>query len=366
MSDMPRFCVPLVNPCPDAARLIRCIMGEETPEKPPTIEYMIDIPIVRAIATDMLGREWVTPQPDDRATQTKFWDNIIDVWYRMGYDAIMLELPLPFYKRDLLIEDTAPNTAGDRAWADEHHGAIASWVDFEAYDWPEVKDFDFFPFEYVASHLPDGMGLIPAHAGGIFEWVTWIMSYEGLSFAIYDDLGLAEAVVEKVGTLQEQFFIHLFDINNVVAVWPGDDMGFRSGTMISPDLLRRYFLPWHRRWAEMAHAKSLPYIFHSCGNLEAITQDLIDDVGIDAKHSFEDMIMPAPEFQRRYGDTVATLGGVDMHVLSSADPKDLRQYVRNLIENCAPMGRFAVGAGNSVANYVPIENYLTMIDEALR
>ena len=116
----------------------------------------------------------------------------------------------------------------------------------------------------------------------------------------------------------------------------------------------------------MAHAKSLPYIFHSCGNLEAITQDLIDDVGIDAKHSFEDMIMPAPEFQRRYGDTVATLGGVDMHVLSSADPKDLRRYVRNLIENCAPMGRFAVGAGNSVANYVPIENYLTMIDEALR
>lgn len=363
---MPRFRVPLVNPCPDAASLVRCIMGEEKPEKPPTIEYMIDLPIVRTIATDMLGREWLARQPDDKASEAKYWDNIIHVWYRLGYDAMMLELPLPFYKRDLLIDDTARNTDGDRAWADEHHGAIASWADFEAYDWPKVEDFDFFPFEYVASHLPDGMGLMPAHAGGIFEWVTWIMSYAGLSFAIYDNPELLEAVVERVGTLQEQFFTHLLDLDNVVAVWPGDDMGFRSGTMISPELLCRYFLPWHRRWAEMAHAKGLPYILHSCGNLEAITEDLIEDVGIDAKHSFEDVIMPAPVFQRCYGDSVATLGGVDMHVLSSAESEDLRQYVRNLIDACAPLGRFAVGAGNSVANYVPIENYLTMIDEALQ
>jgi uroporphyrinogen decarboxylase len=363
---MPRYRVPLDNPTPDAARLIRCIRGQETPEKPPAIEYMIDPPIVRKIATDMLGRQWVTPQSDDRAAQAKYWDNVIQVWYRMGYDVIMLELPLPFHKRDLLIDDTACNTNSDRAWADEHQGTIASWADFEAYDWPKVEDFDFFPFEYVASHLPDGMGLMPAHAGGIFEWVTWIMSYAGLSYALYDSLELVEAVALRVGTLQEQFFTQLLDFDNIVAVWPGDDMGFRNGTMISPDLLRHYFLPWHRRWAEMAHAKGLPYVLHSCGDLEAIMKDLIEDVGIDAKHSFEDVIMPAPEFQRRYGNRVAALGGVDMHVLSSAEPEDLRQYVRNLIDNCAPMGRFAVGAGNSVANYVPVENYLTMIDEALR
>ena len=42
---------------------------------------------------------------------------------------------------------------------------------------------DFFPFEYISAHLPDGMGLITCHAGGIYEHLSWIMSYEGLCIA---------------------------------------------------------------------------------------------------------------------------------------------------------------------------------------
>ena len=42
----------------------------------------------------------------------------------------------------------------------------------------------------------------------------------------------------------------------------------------------------------MAHDAGKPFILHSCGNLEAVYPDLIDDVGIDAKHSNEDTIAP--------------------------------------------------------------------------
>ena len=122
---------------------------------------------------------------------------------------------------------------------------------------------------------------------------------------------------------------------------------------------------WHRRFAEMAHERGLPYFLHSCGNVEAVMTDLIEGVGIDGKHSFEDAIIPAPEFQRRYGDRIATLGGVDMHILSHAEPDELREYVRSLIDACAPAARFAIGSGNSIPSYVPVENYLTMLDEAL-
>ena len=40
--------------------------------------------------------------------------------------------------------------------------------------------------------------------------------------------------------------------------------------------------------------------------------------------------------------------------------------MRELIDDCAPGGRFAVGSGNSIPDYIPVENYLTMMDEALR
>ncbi|GAF91939.1 unnamed protein product, partial [marine sediment metagenome] len=152
----------------------------------------------------------------------------------------------------------------------------------------------------------------------------------------------------------------------LIAVFPGDDMGFRSGTLLSPDDLRKYIVPWHRKFAEMTHAAALPYFLHSCGDLGEVMDDFINDVGIDAKHSFEDAITPAGEAKRRWGGRIGILGGVDVDVLTRRTPRQIRAYVRKLIDQCAPGGRFAVGSGNSIPDYVPVENYMTMIDEALR
>jgi len=44
----------------------------------------------------------------------------------------------------------------------------------------------------------------------------------------------------------------------------------------------------------------------------------------------------------------------------------VRAEARRLIEVCHPRGRFAVGSGNSIPSYIPVENYLAMLDEAQR
>ena len=189
---------------------------------------------------------------------------------------------------------------------------------------------------------------------------------QGLSMLLYDNPELVRAAVHLIGNLMVRFYEHILEIPNICAIFPGDDMGFKTSTIISPRHLRKYILPWHRKFAQMAHAKSLPYFLHSCGNLEEIMGLLIKDVKIDGKHSFEDAIMSAANFKCKYGDKIAVLGGVDMDYLARHSPREVRHYVRKLIDECAPGGRFAVGTGNSVANYIPAENYLTMLDEALR
>jgi uroporphyrinogen decarboxylase len=94
--------------------------------------------------------------------------------------------------------------------------------------------------------------------------------------------------------------------------------------------------------------------------------DLIDGVGIDAKHSFQEGVSPISESKERWGGRIALLGGVDVNKLASFPPQELRRYVRRVIDTGSPGGRFAVGAGNSIPSYIPVENYLTMLDEALR
>jgi hypothetical protein len=97
-------------------------------------------------------------------------------------------------------------------------------------------------------------------------------------------------------------------LDRLAVVWPGDDMGFRTGTLIRPEQLRTYVLPWHKRFAAIAYEAGRPYFLHSCGNIVSIMDDLIDDVKIDAKHSFEDAILPVAEFQARYGRRIGVLG----------------------------------------------------------
>jgi uroporphyrinogen decarboxylase len=57
------------------------------------------------------------------------------------------------------------------------------------------------------------------------------------------------------------------------------------------------------------------------------------------------------------------MGGFDMNKLCRSSEKDVRKHTRMLIERCAPGGGWALGTGNSVANYVPVKNFLAMVEE---
>jgi uroporphyrinogen decarboxylase len=354
--------LPLAHPHPDAARFVRVLMGQEVSARPPLVEYLIDDMVRRPIVTELLGRQWVDPADCER--RTAYWDNFTALWYRLGYDYVRYEAALPLPNSEVLAHDTAPGASGERHWRDMHHGTLSSWADFEAFPWPRVEEFDFADYEYLNSHLPDGMGLIVSHAGGMYEHLSAIFSYEKLCYALFDQPDLVQAVCQRLGEMMERFYRQLLDLDRVIVLWPGDDMGFRSGTLIGPDDLRRYTLPWHKRFAAMAHKRGLPYFLHSCGNLKAILPDLIDDVRIDGKHSYEDAIMPVGEFQKLYGSRIAVLGGIDVDVLTRRSPQEVRAKVRATIEECNPRGRYAIGSGNSIPSYIPPANLLAMLDEA--
>ncbi len=79
-------------------------------------------------------------------------------------------------------------------------------------------------------------------------------------------------------------------------------------------------------------------VFHSCGNMYKLMDDLIDDVGIDSKHSFEDKILPVEEAYRRWGDRIAILGGVDMDLLGRGTEEAVRARTREILDACGVNG----------------------------
>ncbi len=262
-------------------------------------------------------------------------------------------------------DDTAELRHDERKWVDEKAGMITNWEEFRRLSLASPRGRRFHSGGTNGPGLPEGMGILGA-ISGIYEPLSWLMGYETLALALYDQPDLVGAICSRLREIILPAARALVEMDRVIGLWMGDDMGFKTGTLISPRHLRQYVLPIQREVAAIAHGKGMPFVLHSCGNLEGIMDDLIDDVGIDAKHSFEDVIVSVEGFVAQYGSRVGTIGGVDIDLLAAGTEAQVRRRTRQILEACAPSGGYVLGSGNSIANYVPLDRFLAMLDEGHR
>ena len=92
---------------------------------------------------------------------------------------------------------------------------------------------------------------------------------------------------------------------------------------------------------------------------------IIDDIGYDGKHSYEDAIQTVEEAYEEYGSRIAILGGIDLDYVCRSTPQEVYSRSKAMLEQTSDRGGYALGTGNSVPEYVPFENYYAMISAAL-
>jgi uroporphyrinogen decarboxylase len=349
------------NVTPDGEGLLANLRREGTPRRAHLLELFLDEEVKAAIC-GQFGLADGLRRDDPFFTQKR---EIASQRF-LGYDYVLAQLPVWWLARNpLKTKDTAElPREGGRAYMDEHRGPIMSWEDFEKYSWPDPAAASSAVLEWYEKNLPDDMCLISDSYAYVFEFLFALMGYEPLCFALAEQRDLVAAIAGKIREIVRGTMQRLGQFKRIRAVWGMDDMGFRTGTLISPADLREFVLPVHKMAAEMAHVNGWLYLLHSCGNLREIMPDLIDDVKIDAKHSFEDTIERVTDAKRAYGDRIALLGGIDIDFLCRGDERAIRRRVRQTLDVCLPSGGYCLGSGNSIANYVPLDNYLAMIDEA--
>jgi uroporphyrinogen decarboxylase len=241
---------------------------------------------------------------------------------------------------------------------DDH--PIKDWKSFESFAWPAAGSVSFREFEDIVPLLPDGMKII-GQTGGIFEILHQLIGYEDMCLMFYDDPDLMRAILAKVMILYLEMYKGMAAIPEVGAIVLSDDLGFKTQPLVSAALLREYIFPCYKQLAAIIHGAGKPVILHSCGQIYGLMDDLIDDVGIDAKHSYEDAILPVEEAYRLYGKRVAILGGLDLDMLVRGTQEEIRTRTANLVTQLGYKGGYALGTGNSVATYVPLESYLNML-----
>lgn len=342
---------------PDYRRLL-AVLRREVTDRVPFVELYAD-PYVGLAA---LG-DWPQTDPLPQGGNA-FLDAHIRAQYYLGYDYLVADIPYSF--PGLLRHDTLDPAGTKRNFIDVEHVPIPDRLAFARYLWPTPDMVDFSALDYLAAHLPDGMRVMACLGGGPLETAMWMMGPERFCTTIYDDPALVEAILNCLSDLMAATAATVASHPAVCAVACGDDWGFRTQTFLSPPLMRRAVFPHLKRMVDAAHAHDKPFIFHSCGNLEAIMDALLADVGIDGKHSYEEVVTPVAEAQARWGDRVAILGGIDIDILTRGDAATLRAYVRRVLDTCAPHGGYALGSGNSIPNFIPPAHLRIMLEEGAR
>lgn len=357
--------VPLQKPSPDFESLEKILRGEKQPKRVYFVELIVDLEIMKYIVENYMNKKWI---PLTEENKEDFLKQYIDFYYTMGYDFVPAWEFEPVKFKDFpqfktrKAADTARLSRGDREWVEEREGIIKNWDDFEKIDWDNIRP-NLEAFDYAQKNLPDGMKI--ATTAVLFDVISkGFFGYEDFFILSHDEPKLVEAVFEQWGRKVYEYYEETLQYPGVGVIFHGDDLGYKTGTILSPEFLRKNVFPWFKKYASLAHEQGKMYWYHCCGHKDLIMEDLIKDIKIDALHSFEDTCCPVTKYKRRYGNRIAILGGVDMDKLGRMSESELRNQVRGILDECMP-GRYALGSGNSVTNYIPVGNYIAMLEEGL-
>ena len=216
-------------------------------------------------------------------------------------------------------------------------------------------------FGKVIQNLPeDQIYIIPGIFSGLFQSIL-----EGFGIETFSRLIAKEKeFMKKVIIDREKLFIDIIkqtiDTFERIAFFIGDDLAYNKSPFVSPRMFNEMFLPSYKRISKIVHKKGVRLIFHSDGNILPIIDELIEC--FDAIHPWQASAhIDIAEVKKQYGDKVCIMGNVPVATLIHNKPREISNYVKRLLKNCAPGGGYFMSSGNSIVPQVPIRNYMAML-----
>jgi len=184
------------------------------------------------------------------------------------------------------------------------------------------------------------------------------MDLEGFSLALADDPEIVVRILKRYAQWSA-VAIHEMIKRGADLIWCYDDFAHHTGPMMSPGIFRSMILPC---LMETAQSISVPWIYHSDGDLRLVLKDLLT-LGMSGLHPLEPECMSLKELKRQFGRQVCLVGNVSVDILSRGTTEQTRREVQRCLRDGSPGGGYMITSSNSVPSYAIPENVLAMADE---
>ncbi len=343
---------------PDKGRTIAALRGEKV-DRVPYFETLIEDKHVEAFLgryagnTLAYGGDPAKGSEEADGARPMYPKDYIELCQLIGQDVILVEaIWTPFKK----LKNGKRVLVGDRS--------IRSRNDFTQLFMPEEQDIEPH-VQYVREYKEAVAGTrigVAVLFGAFFQTVyEFLFPMQEFMLQVHDDREFVEEILEISADYWVKFVKAMIE-EGVDFMYPADDIAYNSGLFIRPEIFKPLWLPRVRRIFEPIRNAGLPILFHSDGKLDEIVEDLIE-AGVTCLTPMDPYSIDYRDYKKRYGHRIALHGNIDIQrPLVEGTPEDVERDVKEHMEALKPGGGYLAGSSHSIVNYIPHDNYITMIN----
>ena len=197
--------------------------------------------------------------------------------------------------------------------------------------------------------------------GGFFGPLRNMTGVERLCELFYDDPALVEEMMDAVADFIIAMMGQVLDETDVDGYGFWEDMAYKTGPLISPQMVRGFMLPRYRRVVEFVRSRGVEFVLlDSDGDISSLIPVWLD-AGINIIYPFEVQAgMDVVEVRRRYGRDLRLWYGIDKRALARGHEAIDAELAR--VEPLMREGGYIPAPDHSLPPDVPFPNYCYYMD----
>lgn len=233
------------------------------------------------------------------------------------------------------------------------------------YTWPEV---DWYDFSVIKKQI-EGKEEYPVIGGGSEPFLKYkhLRGDQQAFIDLIENPEIVEYCLDKLYGFSYEITKRIYETipGKVDMSYVAEDLGAQDSLMYSPSQIRKFFLPWMKKMAELVHQAGAFVFHHNDGAIRDIIPDMIEIVKIDILNPIQWRCkgMDRKELKDEFGDKVVFHGAVDnQQTLPFGSEKEVEEEVIYNIKVLGKNGGYILAPCHNIQPLTPVENIIKMYE----
>ncbi len=200
------------------------------------------------------------------------------------------------------------------------------------------------------------------HGGSYYGWIRNWMGMEHLAVMYYDDPELVREITNYIADFVIATIERAVDEVELDFAVLWEDMAMKTGSLISPSLVREFMLPCYQRVTAFLRARGIDVFLLDCdGNTDELIPLWLEG-GVNGVYPIEVAAdCDALKYRGQYGRELLMIGAIDKRALA-ADREAVREEVMSKVPRLVEAGGYGPMVDHAAPPDIPFENFMYYLE----